>query len=160
MLGLWHLISTNILTGWAGLFALWPKRDVEGMLCCPMMCISSMVHWTFCSYFYFLIIQAETLVDNIKFDHGYTAKSPAIINVSPVLNLHFNPGVFRFYIFIVYGFFFPVIGDHGRVHSRTAARILSVRHRGSKASTWRSSCSKPKADNRSEGMLNTSNWMI
>lgn len=29
----------------------------------------------------FLFLQAETLVDHIKFDHGYTAKSPAIVNV-------------------------------------------------------------------------------
>lgn len=27
-------------------------------------------------------LQAETLAEHIKFDHGYTAKSPAIINVS------------------------------------------------------------------------------
>ena len=27
-------------------------------------------------------LQPESLVDNIKFDHGYTAKSPAIVNVS------------------------------------------------------------------------------
>lgn len=27
----------------------------------------------------------ETLVENIKFDHGYTAKSPVIINVSFLL---------------------------------------------------------------------------
>lgn len=27
------------------------------------------------------MLQAETLVDHIKFDHGYTAKSPAIVNV-------------------------------------------------------------------------------
>ena len=26
-------------------------------------------------------MQAETLVDHIKFDHGYTAKSLAIVNV-------------------------------------------------------------------------------
>ncbi|KAF5182988.1 E3 ubiquitin-protein ligase upl3-like, partial [Thalictrum thalictroides] len=26
--------------------------------------------------------EAETLVDHIKFDHGYTAKSPTIVNVS------------------------------------------------------------------------------
>ena len=28
------------------------------------------------------MLQPESLVDNIKFDHGYTAKSPAIVNVS------------------------------------------------------------------------------
>lgn len=33
----------------------------------------------------FLFLQAETLVDHIKFDHGYTAKSPAIVNVSVFL---------------------------------------------------------------------------
>ena len=27
-------------------------------------------------------LQLESLVDNIKFDHGYTAKSPVIMNVS------------------------------------------------------------------------------
>ena len=27
------------------------------------------------------ILQPDTLVDHIKFDHGYTAKSPAIVNV-------------------------------------------------------------------------------
>jgi E3 ubiquitin-protein ligase TRIP12 len=27
----------------------------------------------------------ETLVDHIKFDHGYTAKSPAIVNVCSLL---------------------------------------------------------------------------
>ncbi|XP_052118056.1 E3 ubiquitin-protein ligase UPL3-like isoform X2 [Arachis duranensis] len=26
--------------------------------------------------------KADTLVDHIKFDHGYTAKSPAIVNLS------------------------------------------------------------------------------
>lgn len=30
-------------------------------------------------------MQAETLVDHIKFDHGYTAKSPAIVNVCSFL---------------------------------------------------------------------------
>lgn len=30
----------------------------------------------------FLLTQMETLVDHIKFDHGYNAKSPAIVNVS------------------------------------------------------------------------------
>lgn len=29
----------------------------------------------------FFFMQADTLVDHIKFDHGYTAKSPAIVNV-------------------------------------------------------------------------------
>ena len=28
------------------------------------------------------VLQPDSLVDNIKFDHGYTAKSPAIVNVS------------------------------------------------------------------------------
>jgi E3 ubiquitin-protein ligase TRIP12 len=27
-------------------------------------------------------VQPDTLVEHIKFDHGYTSKSPAIINVS------------------------------------------------------------------------------
>lgn len=36
-----------------------------------------------------LFLQPESLVDNIKFDHGYTAKSPAIVNVSvSVLTCH------------------------------------------------------------------------
>lgn len=30
---------------------------------------------------HFLFMQSESLADNIKFDHGYTAKSPAIVNV-------------------------------------------------------------------------------
>jgi len=29
----------------------------------------------------FCFLQTETLADHIKFDHGYTAKSPAIVNV-------------------------------------------------------------------------------
>lgn len=35
----------------------------------------------------FLMLKMETLVDHIKFDHGYTAKSPVIINVSCFLFL-------------------------------------------------------------------------
>jgi E3 ubiquitin-protein ligase TRIP12 len=31
------------------------------------------------------LLQPESLVDNIKFDHGYTVKSPAILNVSAPL---------------------------------------------------------------------------
>ncbi|CBI37879.3 unnamed protein product, partial [Vitis vinifera] len=34
--------------------------------------------------------EAETLVDHIKFDHGYTAKSPAIINLLEIMG-EFNP---------------------------------------------------------------------
>ena len=30
---------------------------------------------------FFSFLQTETLADHIKFDHGYTAKSPAIVNV-------------------------------------------------------------------------------
>lgn len=35
----------------------------------------------------FFNVQSETLADHIKFDHGYTAKSPAIVNVYPLLDL-------------------------------------------------------------------------
>jgi hypothetical protein len=28
------------------------------------------------------VMQPDTLIEHIKFDHGYTSKSPAIINVS------------------------------------------------------------------------------
>ncbi|KAL3539084.1 hypothetical protein ACH5RR_002450 [Cinchona calisaya] len=34
--------------------------------------------------------KAETLVDHIKFDHGYTAKSPAIVNLLEIMG-EFNP---------------------------------------------------------------------
>ncbi|KAM7482746.1 hypothetical protein LguiB_007329 [Lonicera macranthoides] len=34
--------------------------------------------------------EAETLVDHIKFDHGYTAKSPAIVNLLEIMG-EFNP---------------------------------------------------------------------
>lgn len=34
--------------------------------------------------------EAETLVDHIKFDHGYTAKSPAIVNLLEIMG-DFNP---------------------------------------------------------------------
>jgi hypothetical protein len=30
-------------------------------------------------------MQPDTLVEHIKFDHGYTSKSPAIVNVSTSL---------------------------------------------------------------------------
>ena len=33
------------------------------------------------SFLFSILLQAETLADHIKFDHGYNAKSPAIVNV-------------------------------------------------------------------------------
>ena len=37
----------------------------------------------------FHIMQPETLPEHIKFDHGYTSKSPAIVNVSFPASLYF-----------------------------------------------------------------------
>lgn len=44
--------------------------------------IESMVRLTLLSMFILFLWQLEELLDHIKFDHGYTASSPPIINAS------------------------------------------------------------------------------
>lgn len=47
----------------------------------------------------FMALQAESLVDHIKFDHGYTAKSPAITNVLIFQAIILSPQFTRFEVF-------------------------------------------------------------
>lgn len=90
--GLWHIVFANILSTWTWLPNLWSQRIVEGIQsyagCYLLLCYSKLITTELsfpCS------VQPETLVDHIKFDHGYTAKSPAIVNVCTFfLCLEFN----------------------------------------------------------------------
>ena len=111
-----------------------------------------------------LFLQAETLVDHIKFDHGYTAKSLAIVNVLslplnfPTLNLRFSSLFFILFLRIVTIFIlflviiFLVAGDYGRIHPRTTASLLSVCYWCASAPTWWSGSAEPKIDNCEEGI--------
>lgn len=109
-------------------------------------CMMSSSYWIS----FLLLIQAETLVDHIKFDHGYTAKSPAIVYVSLFFSCQWKCSAWDSnvvkvaFISLLYWlqtdvncliWFWSVIRDHGRVHSWAATSILSVRDWCSPASS-------------------------
>jgi hypothetical protein len=115
----------------------------------------------FCIIYWMLwLMQPDTLVDHIKFDHGYTAKSPAIVNVC--LLLQFLRIMFRricIFVFLILSdcfvagvAMFIAAWDYGRVHTGSAACILPVCYWGTQATTWRSGCPKPKINHCEKGM--------
>ena len=73
-------------------------------------------------------MQVETPVDHIKFDHGYTAKSPAVINVCFFSKFtKFMQEAFIFLYFIQCHLLFlcySVTRDYGRIQPRAAASLL------------------------------------
>ena len=76
-------------------------------------------------------MQAETLVDHIKFDHGYTAKSPAVINVcffSRFTKLMQEAFILLYFIQCHLFLRYSVTRDYGRIQPRAAAGLLPVCH--------------------------------
>ena len=75
-------------------------------------------------------MQAETLIDHIKFDHGYTAKSPAVINVcffSRFTKLMQEAFILLYFIQCHLLFLrYSVTRDYGRIQPRAAAGLLLV----------------------------------
>lgn len=115
-------------------------------------------------------MQAETLVDHIKFDHGYTAKSPAIVNVrqlnnplppSPFSSPHLkkkhtlcsSPTPTLIGSNSCHMLMSLVTRDYGGIHPRAAAGFLSICHWRTSASSWWSSRAESKVDNREKGII-------
>lgn len=87
------------------------------------------------------MLQAEKLVDHIKFDHGYTAKSPVIANVCANFKTAFCTFFVNQYFWVSY--VLSAAWDHGRIHTGAAACFLPICDRCSEAPTWWSGCIEP-----------------
>lgn len=106
-------------------------------------------------------LQQDSLSDLMKFDHGYTASSPPIRNVSHTNVLSESwPCVFYYILWwncCAYGRSFDnkyvhaAVGYHEWVHTRGATSIFALCYWSPTASTWRTCSTKPKTYNCSKG---------
>ena len=101
----------------------------------------------------------------MKFDHGYTASSPPIRNVSHTNELSESwLCIFHYVLWWVccaYGRSFDnkyvhaAVGYHEWVHTKGATSIFTLCYWSPTASTWRACCTKPKAYNCAKGSLSS-----
>jgi hypothetical protein len=94
------------------------------------------------------------LVDHIKFDHGYTSSSPAVINVS--ITIHFEVWFFRKRLSQYHNKiseYSAVVRDHTRVWMPWTQSFLAIYNGFTSTPSRGFGCTESKFDSCPEGLF-------
>jgi len=101
------------------------------------------------------IWESESLVDNIKFDHGYTAKSPAIVNLLEILS-EFTPEQQHAFCQFVTGA--PRL-PHGGLAALSPKLTIVRKHPSSAVNTSNSTGAVESADDDLPSVMTCANYL-